>query len=170
MTDDKHNILYISLWSSLVQAHYVVFLVLLGCFWRPCFSRSRSIAAVPPHYNKRSRFDFVQSCGVGVSNLTQRDSGVDFGRFWAISDSFRIKHGWSVVAGPWERADCWPHGLELQRLSGGSENFAKIALLFLDSRACGGMQSARYAIYCFANCSIVFSGRAGLIYRAGCWI
>ena len=36
------------------------------------------------------------------------------------------------------------------------------------SHVCGGMQNARYAIYCFANCSIVFSGRAWLIYRDGC--
>ena len=31
------------------------------------------------------------------------------------------------------------------------------------------MQSARYAIYCFANRSIVFAGRAWLFYRASCW-
>ena len=35
------------------------------------------------------------------------------------------------------------------------------------SQLCGGIQSARYAIYCFAN-SIVFPGRAWLIYVAGC--
>ena len=36
------------------------------------------------------------------------------------------------------------------------------------SHVCGGMPSARLAMYCFANCPIVFSGRAWLIYLAGC--
>ena len=45
--------------------------------------------------------------------------------------------------------------------------FDRIQCLFWN-HARGGIQSACYATYCFANCPIVFSGRAWLINGAGC--
>ena len=98
----------------------------------------------------------------------QCDAGVDFGQlsdFQLIPNHARMKPG------------CGPHGLELillfagvqcsvfwtaPKISAKSLNLTVFRLFWV----CVGMQSACYAIYCFANYYIVLSGRAWLIYGA----